>query len=112
MTQAMMIRAYGNTSPLNATAVCVRTGSAYITGACMSIALARTNVETSNVMFDTAVFSTIDLRKIERRRQINGNAHFFYRVWRTDASDNRSVQGLPESTKPGGILAARNYTES
>lgn len=33
ITHAMMISAYGNTSPLNATAVCVRTGSGGITGA-------------------------------------------------------------------------------
>lgn len=33
ITQAMMISAYGNTSPLNATAVCVRTDSGGITGA-------------------------------------------------------------------------------
>lgn len=111
MTQAMMIRAYGNTSPLNATAVCVRTGSAYITGACMSIALARTNVETSNVMFDTAVFSTIDLRKIERRAQIN--------AMHTSIASGVPTRAISEvfkvyrSLQTGrGVPAARNYTET
>ena len=62
MTQAMIISAYGNTSPLNAMAVCVRTGSGGITGAWMSIAFARTKVDTSKVIFDMAGFSMIDLK--------------------------------------------------
>lgn len=40
----------------------MRIGSGGITGAWMSIALARTNVDTSKVMFDMAVFSNIDLQ--------------------------------------------------
>lgn len=63
MTQAMMINAYGNTSPLKAMAVWVRIGSGGITGAWMSIALARTSVDTSKVMFDMAVLSNIDLQR-------------------------------------------------
>lgn len=41
----------------------MRIGSGGITGAWMSIALARTNVDTSKVMFDMAVFSNIDLQR-------------------------------------------------
>lgn len=62
MMQAMIIKAYGNTSPLKAMAVWVRTDSAGITGAWMSIAFARTNVDTSNVILDIADFSMIDLQ--------------------------------------------------
>lgn len=66
ITQAMMISAYGNTSPLNATAVCVRTDSGGITGACMSMAFARTNVDTSKVIFDMADLSMMYLSNIRR----------------------------------------------
>lgn len=61
-------------------AVCVRTGSAGITGAWMSMALALTRVDTSKVIFDIAGFSMIDLERnntaplaISNRRTLHDN---------------------------------------
>lgn len=52
ITQAIIIRAYGNTSPLKATAVWVRTVSGAVTGAWIAIALAPTAAETSKNIDD------------------------------------------------------------